>query len=171
MTPMNRRGFLKLLGAAATLAAVPDLLGSGRTFAHAPFAAGKRCLVFDCGPLEAGKSYTFSCFVKGASLTRVGANGRIEEMGNGWKGLYVTGVVAKGGETAIVIPIDDDDDTMHEPVLSKEGVTMRPASLDFTRGPAHPADVSRGNDVLVSHVQLEVGQRATPYIQTTSRRR
>lgn len=124
----TRREFLKLLGAAATLAAVPAI-ARGRLIAEAPYCTG-RTVLLECAPLEAGRRYTFT------------AQSFVARQ---WRGLFVAGITAKGGETAIRVPVGEAE-ALHGPCLSLEPfgfVLPYRASdeqlVDFTSSPSFVA--------------------------------
>lgn len=167
---LSRREFLKLLGAAATVAAVPDIIGR-RAVAAPAFMGEGPSLVFECASLEPG-TYTFSMFVRGSIASYIGDDGLIRSVsdhGNGWKGLAIHGIEAKGGETAVRIPIGTGE-TGHKPVLAASGIVVRLSDGafvdDFTKGPGGAQRTTRGEDknLLIGRVSLE--RTATPYIPT-----
>lgn len=103
---INRRGFLKFIGAALAGSALPVDFAEAK-IAKAPYWA-KKVVRFNCYELAAG-NYTFSCYIKMA--------------GDNFYSLYVAGVKATGGETVFEIPYDGDHVNLANPQLSIEGVT------------------------------------------------
>lgn len=147
----TRREFLKFLGAAATLAAVPAI-ARGRMVAEAPYCTG-RTILLECAPLEAGQHYTFTArsFLAGE-----------------WRGLFVTEITAKGGETAIRVPVGDAE-VLHGPCLSREplGYVLPYRATDaqlieFTSSPAFVApggvEASARTNELLNTAKLEGGK-------------
>lgn len=97
---LDRRAFLKCLGAAAAMAALPSAL-AGAKIARAP-AWAKEVMLFECPPLAPGH-YTFTAQAWRRSVSYLGTP--IAE----YLGFCVGAVNASGGETLFEIPIGEGE--------------------------------------------------------------
>jgi hypothetical protein len=144
---MNRRRFLQVLGVFAASAALPVPFATAKV-AKAPSWA-KTVLRFGCAPLDAG-SYTFSAYAFGAVrnvqiFDRALSNEELIAVTCcEYRGLYVAGVKAEGGETVIEIPWSGEN--LKHPRIIEGGIVA----------PLGPIDLW--------HPQLERGQPVTSYI-------
>lgn len=104
---MNRRHFLKCIGAFAASTALPVGLAQAKV-ARALYC-GARVIRYECAALDAF-NYTFT------AGTRLG--------------LMVFGVPAKGGETVIEVPLWEglEADDYRLPTLSREGLSIAPGA-------------------------------------------
>ena len=142
---VSRRDFLKYLGAAATLAAVPSIVGARRV-ASAPFFRDGPSVLYECAPLEAGRTYTFTATARFA--------------GQNW-GLFVAGVKAEGGETAVRIPLAPNH-SMTEPCMSLEPMSVY---TPIAATDQELINYTSGKDVLIPK-GVEIGRRTNVLLNT-----